>query len=913
MRLKNKNKYWNLLIASLISIPIISTISACSFSETRYKLKVLDYFLKTENDDYYIAYEFNKLTNEDMQKMPKVIFSTSIINSSNQKIAFYVDIKPIIINNRIYIRLPQRPKPNEKIIINSSQEFVGVQVIQTNKMLTRSINFNFNKEDHLIKVVDQSARFTNIKKTEVEFEIKLLNLNLNDIKDKNIEIELTNKKTNKTFKLHFLKYQFNHLTQQNKKPVLTITANLNADANNQLDDGEYFISKLVLDQKKLEINQSVYKPSGLQLDGSINNQRPTYLLIPSVFSKWTKINVLDTKVIKNDGIPQQLQLSYDHFINPYNFKDNMLSADIELISTKNNKTIILKSLKFNHDKNNIVFDLVNNLELQTLILKNPFFKIKSLTIMNDKQTLPLSIREKQLDLTNKHLSKIIKFTFDDTDPQNMLMKFQLDSDSPIVQNTKKVLLTIKKINTDQQEDIKTFSFDILENKITTGSFYDVKNKYFLLNLNKTLNAKSIGQILENDSNYIITKLTVVNNEASINEIPIEIDDLQNKQFTLKFAEYQSNVIKFNAKNDPELHLNIKHFKQLNLTKINKIKLTLKDGKQIIFNRLNNEFSFQQAGFKLKINQNTFPNYLKQHQYVIKSISLINDDQSVIELLSKHNHEAIFEIPITASLDTWEYDKIHNILKIKMKLDSLSLHQSLNPSDYALNFYNLDTNIINRKFTLSPQTVLSSKVNNSNVIELIYDLDNDENIYGGLEPESTYQISSLMINAKPVIINTSITMVQTNAPASKVEKIVASYDSVTKKTKISLQFSNNWWYNKNADHKLFAIISSLKPKNNKNANWTFSLSRTFSNPEAINSNKDKDFVLDKATKTLTYVINYANIDYKDQNDHESFDWYYDDLVLNKVTIIYNDLTTNDISPFSKDDQNLTIKLPNKINS
>ncbi|UIU28437.1 hypothetical protein LLZ93_02395 [Ureaplasma parvum] len=910
MRLKNKNKCWSLLIASLISIPIISTISACSFNQIKYKLKVLDYFLKTENDDYYIAYEFNKLTNEDIQKISKVIFSTSIINSLNQKIAFYVDIKPIIINNRIYIHLPQRPKPNEKIIINSSQEFVGVQVIQTNKMLTKSINFN--KEDHLIKVVDHSAQFTKIKKTEVEFEIKLLDLNLNDIKNKNIEIELTNKKTNKRFELHFLKYQFNHLTQQNKKPVLTITANLNADANNQLDDGEYFISKLVLDQKKLEINQNVYKPSGLQLDGSTNNQKPTYLLIPSVFSKWTKINVLDAKVIKNDGIPQQLELSYDHFINPYNFKDNMLSADVELISTKNDKTIILKSLEFNHDKNNIVFDLANNLELQALILKNSFFKIKSLTIMNDKQTLPLSIREKQLDLTNKHLSKIIKFSFNDTDPQNMLMKFQLDSDSPILQNTKKVLLTIKKINTNQQEDIKTFSFDVLENKMTTGSFYDVKNKYFLLNLNKALNAKSIGQILENDSNYIITKLIAVNNEASINEIPIKIDDLQNKQFTLKFAEYQSNVIKFNAKNDPELHLNIKHFKQLNLTKINKIKLSLKDGKQIIFNRLNNEFSFQQTGFKLKINQNTFPNYLKQQQYVIKSISLINDDQSVIELLSKHNHEAIFEIPITASLDTWEYDKIHNILKIKMKLDTLSLHQSLNPSDYVLGFYNLNTNIINRKFTLTPQTVLSSKVNNSNVIELIYDLDNDEN-YGCLEPDSTYQISSLMINAKPVIINTSITMVQTNTPTIRVEKIVASYDSVTKKTKISLQFSNNWWYNKNADHKLFAIISSLKPKNNKNADWTFSLSRVFNNPEAINSNKDTDFVLDKATKTLTYVVSNTGINYKDQNDHDSFDWYYDDLILNEVIIIYNDLTTDVISPFSKDDQNLTIKLPNKISS
>ena len=844
------------------------------------------------------------------KKISKVIFSTSIINSLNQKIAFYVDIKPTIVNNRIYIHLPQRPKPNEKIIINSSQEFVGVQVIQTNKMLTKSINFN--KEDHLIKVVDHSAQFTKIKKTEVEFEIKLLDLNLNDIKNKNIEIELTNKKTNKRFELHFLKYQFNHLTQQNKKPVLTITANLNADANNQLDDGEYFISKLVLDQKKLEINQNVYKPSGLQLDGSTNNQKPTYLLIPSVFSKWTKINVLDAKVIKNDGIPQQLELSYDHFINPYNFKDNMLSADVELISTKNDKTIILKSLKFNHDKNNIVFDLANNLELQALILKNSFFKIKSLTIMNDKQTLPLSIREKQLDLTNKHLSKIIKFSFNDTDPQNMLMKFQLDSDSPILQNTKKVLLTIKKINTNQQEDIKTFSFDVLENKMTTGSFYDVKNKYFLLNLNKALNAKSIGQILENDSNYIITKLIAVNNEASINEIPIKIDDLQNKQFTLKFAEYQSNVLKFNAKNDPELHLNIKHIKQLNLTKINKIKLSLKDGKQIIFNRLNNEFSFQQTGFKLKINQNTFPNYLKQHQYVIKSISLINDDQSVIELLSKHNHEAIFEIPITASLDTWEYDKIHNILKIKMKLDTLSLHQSLNPSDYVLGFYNLNTNIVNRKFTLTPQTVLSSKVNNSNVIELIYDLDNDEN-YGCLEPDSTYQISSLMINAKPVIINTSITMVQTNTPTIRVEKIVASYDSVTKKTKISLQFSNNWWYNKNADHKLFAIISSLKPKNNKNADWTFSLSRVFNNPEAINSNKDTDFVLDKATKTLTYVVSNTGINYKDQNDHDSFDWYYDDLILNEVIIIYNDLTTDVISPFSKDDQNLTIKLPNKISS
>nr|WP_318032012.1 hypothetical protein [Ureaplasma parvum] len=108
MRLKNKNKnkYWSLLIASLISIPIISTISACSFNQIKYKLKVLDYFLKTENDDYYIAYEFNKLTNEDMQKISKVIFSTSIVNSLNQKIAFYVDIKPIIINNRIYIHLP---------------------------------------------------------------------------------------------------------------------------------------------------------------------------------------------------------------------------------------------------------------------------------------------------------------------------------------------------------------------------------------------------------------------------------------------------------------------------------------------------------------------------------------------------------------------------------------------------------------------------------------------------------------------------------------------------------------------------------------------------------------------------------------------------------------------------------------
>lgn len=129
----------------------------------------------------------------------------------------------------------------------------------------------------------------------------------------------------------------------------------------------------------------------------------------------------------------------------------------------------------------------------------------------------------------------------------------------------------------------------------------------------------------------------------------------------------------------------------------------------------------------------------------------------------------------------------------------------------------------------------------------------------------------------------------------------------------MQFSNNWWYNKNADHKLFAIISSLKPKNNKNADWTFSLSRVFNNPEAINSNKDTDFVLDKATKTLTYVVSNTGINYKDQNDHDSFDWYYDDLILNEVIIIYNDLTTDVISPFSKDDQNLTIKLPNKISS
>lgn len=196
MKLKIKKLLLRIWFISLPSILIVSLLSACGFNKSKCKLEVLDYFFITKNNDYYIAYQFDHLNINNKTNLEKILFSTSVINHLNQRVSFNIDLKPIIINNRIYIRLPQRPQPKQTIIINSSDKFVPVKVIKTSEMATEFIEFNQN-DIKPIKVVNQSAWFSDIKKQRVQFQIKLLNVRVDDANLKNIDIELTNKKTKK--------------------------------------------------------------------------------------------------------------------------------------------------------------------------------------------------------------------------------------------------------------------------------------------------------------------------------------------------------------------------------------------------------------------------------------------------------------------------------------------------------------------------------------------------------------------------------------------------------------------------------------------------------------------------------------------------------------------------------------------
>ena len=177
----------------------------------------------------------------------------------------------------------------------------------------------------------------------------------------------------------------------------------------------------------------------MQLDVSIDNQKPTHLLIPTTFSLLTSANIVDAQIISDDGVPKQLKLKYDGFVNEYNFKENELIANIELISAKTKQSISLPSVKFDVNNKEIIFDVVNNKQLQDLILSDPVFKIKSLTINNDLQVLKENIKQKELDLANKHILKIKKFTYDDSNIQNRLMKFELDSTAPIVKSVRSTI------------------------------------------------------------------------------------------------------------------------------------------------------------------------------------------------------------------------------------------------------------------------------------------------------------------------------------------------------------------------------------------------------------------------------------------------------------------------------------------
>ncbi|WP_242786063.1 hypothetical protein [Ureaplasma urealyticum] len=481
-----------------------------------------------------------------------------------------------------------------------------------------------------------------------------------------------------------MKNQLNYLKNENN--VLTVVAEFKSNVNNQLDDGEYFISKLFLNKEPIKIKQNVYKPSGLQLDGTINNEKPTYLMIPTTFSRWTNINIFDTEVIRNNGIPKQLKIKYDDFVNEHNYKQDELNAMVELTSTKTNKKILLSSIKFDDKHHEIVFDLTGNKQLQNIILENPVFKIKNLSINNDLQVLDPIIKQKELDLANKHIPNIGKFLFNDNNQQNISMIFQLDSDSSIIKNARKITLMAKKVLENYSYSSSDFTFNFVNNEKRCEFFYNHSNKQFLLNIDHDMRSSS-KQIFENDSKFLITKLFAVNNDGSITEIPININNLKDREFHFTFSEYESSDIEFNQKDKPVLNLNIKYFNKLETSKINKIKLTLKDDQELIFNRINNDFSFKENGFKLNIDQNTFPNFLKGHKYSIKAITIINDDQTKIELLSKSNSKASFKIPYIAYIQNSVYDPIYNKLKIKIKSNDFRINKNLDPLKYSLSFCN----------------------------------------------------------------------------------------------------------------------------------------------------------------------------------------------------------------------------------
>ncbi|WP_260815985.1 hypothetical protein [Ureaplasma urealyticum] len=228
----------------------------------------------------------------------------------------------------------------------------------------------------------------------------------------------------------------------------------------------------------------------MQLDGTINNEKPTYLMIPTTFSRWTNINIFDTEVIRNNGIPKQLKIKYDDFVNEHNYKQDELNAMVELTSTKTNKKILLSSIKFDDKHHEIVFDLTGNKQLQNIILENPVFKIKNLSINNDLQVLDPIIKQKELDLANKHIPNIGKFLFNDNNQQNISMIFQLDSDSSIIKNARKITLMAKKVLENYSYSSSDFTFNFVNNEKRCEFFYNHSNKQFLLNIDHDMRSSS---------------------------------------------------------------------------------------------------------------------------------------------------------------------------------------------------------------------------------------------------------------------------------------------------------------------------------------------------------------------------------------------------------------------------------------
>ncbi len=268
MKLLKNKKFWAMTLGvTLVGAGIVAIAASCSNSTVKSKLS--NQFAKSTDDkSFYAVYEienFKHLSDNDKKSLNDIEFNAALTSVENKTENLVT--KGHLVGEKIYVKLPREPKPNEQLTIINKSGLIktsGLLIPDNLNYQTEKVNFETTPKTEESKENDDSKQQTDqsensrkddvvasgVKISEVEnntatIEVTFSKFELADANKKDFVLEV-NKKQNTTSATPIIATELNYNEQT--KTLRGTLSGLNSSV-------DYEISKLTLNGKEVKFNE----------------------------------------------------------------------------------------------------------------------------------------------------------------------------------------------------------------------------------------------------------------------------------------------------------------------------------------------------------------------------------------------------------------------------------------------------------------------------------------------------------------------------------------------------------------------------------------------------------------------------------------------------------------------------------
>ncbi|MEJ3550262.1 hypothetical protein WFS22_03310, partial [Ureaplasma parvum] len=176
MKLLKNKKFWAMTLGvTLVGAGIVAIAASCSNSTVKSKLS--SQFVKSTDDkSFYAVYEienFKDLSDNDKKSLNDIEFNAALTSVENKTENLVT--KGHLVGEKIYVKLPREPKPNEQLtIINKSGLIKTSGLLIPNNLNYQTVNFEQvpNQNSASTPATKEKSVVSNVELVEQNAQLK---------------------------------------------------------------------------------------------------------------------------------------------------------------------------------------------------------------------------------------------------------------------------------------------------------------------------------------------------------------------------------------------------------------------------------------------------------------------------------------------------------------------------------------------------------------------------------------------------------------------------------------------------------------------------------------------------------------------------------------------------------------------